>query len=51
MKDSEGWVLAMCASLILGEGFRGVGTCYASLILGEGFRGVGACYVYQPNPR
>ena len=35
MKDSEGWVLAM----------------WTSLILGEGFRGVGACYVYQPNPR
>ena len=48
-------MLAMCTSLILGEGFRGVGACYvkdlASLILGEGFRGVGACYVYQPNPR
>ena len=50
-------MLAMCTSLILGEGFRGVGACYVylgegfSLILGEGFRGVGACYVYQPNPR
>ena len=41
-------MLAMCTSLILGEGFRGVGACYASLILVKDSEG---WVLAMPNPR